>query len=1364
MKQHFFILLTCFFVSNSLLAQYIMSNQTVYDCEGTLTDSEANTVNPGWYTHNEDFSFTICPQGALAITITFSSFKTEPGMDIVTIHDGPNNTFPILGVPYSGISLPPQITSNGCVTIRFISDGSVAEEGFELSWESEVSVPPPPVLTITPIPTCSTNVIILNLDQNIHCDSVYTAPIFVSGQINQNVSAIPLNCINDSTNTIQLDILPGLNESGVYNISLQSYFRDACDSVWDLSANTQLVINDCPLQVSINTSPDSIICYPDCVDLYANVSGGDSTSYNYNWIPATIPNSPGPHNVCPLINTVYSVTVSDAGPAADQSDNILITVLTPPVTQLNFSICQTDPPLNLTANPPGGSWWGAGITNSNNGTFSPNGLAAGVYTVYYGFGGCDNNLEITILEINAGPDISVCVNAPIFNLNTLSTTPGGTWSGCNCIQLNGDITVGGSSTIIPAIYTLSNGCSDTLLVSVVNNITMPAGTTLCQQSGNYLLLPSPINGVWSVLPDNAQLASSCTNPITTFPHQEGWENGLNGWTHDIANDFDWTQWSGGTPSGNTGPGSAYEGTEYIYTEASNPNFPSKRAGIISPCINLSEYNNPVLYFWYHKYGVGQGSFAVDLSIDNGLTWIWNYWDVYGDLGNQWNEVAIDLSPYNTSEVLIRLRVVTGNTSTSDIAVDKLSILGGPVTADGAFLTDAAISGTHNLVYSIPGCDDFVNIIVNEIDAGPDQIVCPSQASFNLIGAPVGGVWSGNNITNTNLGTFDPSLGLGVDIITYSYNGCSDTVEVWVIDTDVQIDSVFFCLNSGIQQLDITTVPRVPWNGIWNGSGISNANFPGEFNPNVAGIGSHNITYSANTCSDNFIIKVFPIPILSDTLICSSSTDIILDVSPSGGYWSGNGIINNNTGLFSPSQLGVGLHYVTYIDPNSCTETFIINIYNSPVLSMSGLDDIYCFIDSNILITTSPSIGGVLSGNGIIGDLFNPALAGTGYHLITFTYGTGNCMQIVDTIVFVSDELLSNTYFSNDSVCYGDIISIGSNASGGTGNYSFSWDNGLSTSFAHLVTPTVSTNYIVSVSDGCSEDAIDTIKIFVYPTFNINFTSSLKSCYGDSGFVKVNAIPVGDYGYLWNNNPPSIVDSVYSIVNRNYQVIVTDNITNCFIEDTISIPGYDNVVASFFPNKTECISLLDGSFQFINNSMINTNEIYFTSYWDFGDSTTANYINSESPAHTYADTGFFNVTLYLENIGGCKDSTNHIICIVPDNKLYIPNSFTPNFDNCNDEFYVKGVGGFHEFNIKIHKRWGGEIIFESDEIIITNQVEDGNSCNTIANYDSYYKMGSWNGVMINGSDALSGVYPYSINYMQSSSGGVREIIGYVVLIR
>jgi len=1360
MRYLLILVFMCF--GNGVFAQYSMSNLTVFDCEGTLTDSEANSSNPGWYAHNESYSFTICPAGAISITINFSFFETEPQNDYVIIYDGPDNTFPILSGPYSGVNLPPQITSSGCVTIDFFSDVNVASEGFELSWESEVSIPSPPVLSIIPIPTCSTNVIILNLDQNMHCDSVYTASISVSGQINQNVSATPLNCVNDSTNTIQLNVLPGLNESGVYNVFLQSYFMDACDSVWDLSANTQLVINDCPLQVNINSLPDSIICQGDCVDLYVNVSGGDFTSYNYNWTPA-LPNSAGPHNVCPLINTVYSVTVSDGGPAADQSDNILITVLTPPLTQSNFSICETASSLNLTANPTGGSWAGTGITNPNNGTFSPNGLA-GVYTVTYGFGGCSDDLDITVLEINAGPDISVCVNAPIFNLNTLSTTPGGTWSGCNCIQLNGDITVGGSSTVISAIYTLPNGCLDTLLVSVVNNITMPAGTTLCQQSGNYPLLSSPINGVWSVLPDNAQLASSCTNPMTTFPHQEGWENGLNGWTHDPTNDFDWMINSGGTTSGNTGPGSAYEGVNYIYTEASSPNFPSKITAIISPCINLSAYDNPVLYFWYHKYGAGQGSFAVDVSIDNGLTWIWNHWDVYGDLGNQWNEVAIDLSPYNTSEVLIRLRVVTGNDYSSDVAVDKLSVLGGPVTPDGSFLTDAAIFGTHNLIYSIQGCDDFVDIIVNEIDAGPDLIICPSQSSFNLIGAPIGGVWSGNNITNTNSGTFDPSVVLGLDVITYSYSGCVDTSEIWVVDTDVQIDSVFFCLNSGIQQLDMTTVPRVPWSGIWNGSGISNANFPGEFNPNIAGIGSHNITYSANTCSDNFIIKVFPIPILSDTLICSSSTDIILDVTPSGGYWSGNGIINNNTGLFSPSQLGVGLHYVTYIAPNSCAETFVINIYNSPVLSMSGLDNTYCFIDSNILITTFPSTGGVLSGDGIIGDLFNPALAGTGYHIITFSYGTGNCMQIVDTVVFVQDQLFSNTYINNDSLCLGDFVTIGVNASGGTGNYLFNWNNGLSNSFEHLINPSLSTLYVVSVSDACSDDVVDSIPVFVHSSFTSDFSTSEKQCYGELGYAKVEVLPVSNYIYSWNTNPINYTDSIVDFVNKRYEVIITDSFTNCELSDTISIPGYNEIAALFFANKTECVSLLDGEFQFLDNSIVNFLEISNASYWNFGDSEITDYVFAQNPLHTYSDTGVFTVVLNLINQGGCTDSFTIQVCITPENKLFVPNSFTPNSDYCNDEFYVKGVGGFDSFNIKIHKRWGSEIIFESSEILLTTHLEDGNICNNFENTDPYYKMGSWDGVMIDGNLSAQGVYPFVIEYKQTKASLTEVIVGHITLLR
>jgi len=1353
------LLISLFFISQGLFAQYTMSNLTVYDCEGTLTDSEANTANAGWYAHNENFLFTICPNGALSITMNFTFFETEPGNDYVMIYDGPNNTYPVIGGPYSGVNLPPQTISSGCITIGFFSDINVAAEGFELNWESEIAAPVLPIISLPTTVSCSSNTIIIVLNQNIHCDSVYTALIDINGQISQTVNAIPLNCNNDSTNTIQLNVSPGFNESGIYNIYFQSYFLDACDSVWDLSTYLQFTVNDCPLQVNLTVNEDTI-CFGDCADLFVYVSGGDSTSYTYSWNPLW-GNSPGVQTVCPITTTQYIVTVDDAGLASAQTDTILITVLPPPIAQTNISICQTDPPINLTANPAGGWWWGTGITNGANGTFTANNLVAGVYTVSYGFADCSDDVDVTVLEITAGPDIAACLNSLTFNLNSMYTTPGGVWSGCSCIQPNGDITVGTIATTINAIYTLPNGCSDTLLV-IVGGIATQADDTLCQQSGNYPLTFSPPNGVWSVLPNNPPLPSSCPTSIISFPFQDGFELGLANWTQDPTNDFDWVVNNGGTNSTATGPTFAQEGLSYIYTEASNPNYPDKKAAIISPCLNLSAYSNPVLYFWYHKYGTGQGSFAIDVSVDNGATWTWNYWYKWGDLGNQWNEEAIDLSTFNTAEVLIRLRVLTGNWQ-SDVAVDHLSILGGPVTPDGVFLSSVADSGIHNLIYSINGCDDYVDLYVKPIDAGLDMIVCPYESPFNLAGSPNGGIWNGTHITNVNTGLFDPSLGLGIDWVTYTFDGCVDTARINVVDTDVQIDSLFFCSNEGVIQLDAGLVPRTPWNGTWSGNGIISNNYPGEFSPNMAGAGIHTITYTANTCTDDLIIIVYPQSILLDTLICYSSSNIILNVTPTGGNWMGNGIVNNNTGLFSPTQVGVGTHMIGYIAPSGCIDTFYITIYNAPTLTVNGLDNEYCFKDTNIQVIVSP-LGGVLSGDGVSGLTFNPSLAGIGYHTITYSYGLGICLQTIDVVVFVADQLMANTYTTDDTICVGDMVIIGVTVNGGTMNYSFVWNNGLSNSFEHIVAPNTTINYVVTIDDGCSTPTLDTISIFVQPTFNLSFTTSEKQCYGSEGFAHVVASPAANYSYSWNSNPITITDSLIAAVAKEYQVDVKDKTTNCSITDTITIPGFSVIIAAIFTSNTECVSVLDAFFQFNDNSAVSPFELSAFSIWDFGDGTTTPYVFSESPQHTYSDTGFFNVILYLENIGGCYDSVSHTICIVPDNRLFIPNSFTPNDDFCNDEFYAKGLGGFHTFNIKIHKRWGSEVIFKSDEILISNNSEDGNICNSIISFDSYYKLGSWDGVMLNGLDAPQGVYPYVIHYQLTELSLIEEVVGYIILIK
>ena len=45
------IIIALILSTNSLYSQYNMQNLTVYDCEGSLKDSESNALNPSWYSH-----------------------------------------------------------------------------------------------------------------------------------------------------------------------------------------------------------------------------------------------------------------------------------------------------------------------------------------------------------------------------------------------------------------------------------------------------------------------------------------------------------------------------------------------------------------------------------------------------------------------------------------------------------------------------------------------------------------------------------------------------------------------------------------------------------------------------------------------------------------------------------------------------------------------------------------------------------------------------------------------------------------------------------------------------------------------------------------------------------------------------------------------------------------------------------------------------------------------------------------------------------------------------------------------------------------------------------------------------------------
>ncbi|MCH2209010.1 MAG: PKD domain-containing protein, partial [Lentisphaerales bacterium] len=161
-------------------------------------------------------------------------------------------------------------------------------------------------------------------------------------------------------------------------------------------------------------------------------------------------------------------------------------------------------------------------------------------------------------------------------------------------------------------------------------------------------------------------------PIASFPYSEGFESGDGGWEHSVADDGNWTRYSGSTGSSGTGPTSASEGSYYFYVESSSPYYPSKRF-LLSRAFDFSTVNQPIMTFDSHMYGNAMGTLILEASTNGGT--IWNtLWSKSGNQPNLWVKESVSLSSVaGQSNVILRFNGLTGSNYTSDMAVDNIAI-------------------------------------------------------------------------------------------------------------------------------------------------------------------------------------------------------------------------------------------------------------------------------------------------------------------------------------------------------------------------------------------------------------------------------------------------------------------------------------------------------------------------------------------------------------------------------------------------------------------------------------------------------------------------------------------------------------------
>jgi gliding motility-associated-like protein len=662
----------------------------------------------------------------------------------------------------------------------------------------------------------------------------------------------------------------------------------------------------------------------------------------------------------------------------------------------------------------------------------------------------------------------------------------------------------------------------------------------------------------------------------------------------------------------------------------------------------------------------------------------------------------------------------------------------------SIIVDAPGTYSVDVISTCGTSSDEIEILDNGIspafDLGQDVFLCPGDSIALYIDGTIGDVLWDNGSTETNIIINEEKT-----VTATVSNDCGiafDTVQVFMLDGPPVIDlgaDLLLCEGDSIE----LSINQGNGSILWNTGETTNTIMVSE--PGIYSVALNtNCGSSTDSISVNWNVPAPNADLGADLFMCSGDT---LELQINGNQ----GDILWNTGSTEESILVSNPGEYSVSITNACglsQDTIVIQLLDEPPLVDLGTDQSLCPGDSLVLFVDI-ALGNLEWNTGEQTDSIIITQAGT----YTATVST-SCGSNADSIEIEWLEEIPEVDLGEDlDICEGDSVQLAADLNT-TVNYTWSTNEVSETIFVGE-----EGSYWLEISNECGIASDSIIISFIpgVPAWSLGPDTII--CSGDEISITPSLIN-SDYNYMWNTGSSDNViqigdEGIYWLAIDNSCIVTSDSISISFYDPLptpdlgpdLTICKGDSVVLDGFVGDSfeyawnigssdpEIIAFEEGNYTIEVSDLCGTTaddlEISFDQSafeldydyeiiecentlitLDVGQLFNTNYLwqdGSTQAVFSTDDAGIFEVSLSAT----CIDTSLSFIIerkYCDDERMFIPNIFSPNGDGVNDGFSIGYYAGFEilSFEIRIYDRWGNQLFQSEDPSFAWDGTMAGNS--------------------------------------------------------